>query len=178
MPLKNNRKVALSLDAKHARQWQWLDLLMLKANTPTEIYIETAYFPLTLVKQVFANGDSNTGLQFLVSRKTTLSDDPITIIYRTWWNVEPYHNSLKQNASLKKSSTQITTPHFNHLFTVLYAYINLEWLHKVTHPNQFALKSRFYVGSLQSAFASLRQIGLLDFLYKLSKLFTRCKLCY
>ena len=159
MPLKSNRKVALSLAAKHAGQWQRLDKMTLEANTPTEIYLETVDFPLTLVKQVFANGAGSTGIQFLVSSQTTLSADQITAIYRTRWNVEPYHKSLKQNASLEKSPTQTVTSQSNHLFAALYAYVKLEWLRKATHLNHFALKTKLYVGALHAAFDSLRQLN-------------------
>lgn len=159
MPLKANRKVALSLDAKHAGQWQRLDQMTLEANTPTEIYLETVDFPLTLVKQVFANGDGSSGIQFLVSSQTTLSADQITAIYRTRWTVEPYHKSLKQNASLEKSPTQTVTSQSNHLFAALYAYLKLEWLRKATHLNHFALKTKLYVCALHAAFNSLRQLN-------------------
>jgi len=158
MPLKANRKLALSLDAKHAGQWIRLDQLTLEPNTPTEIYLETVDFPLTLVKQVFANADGSTGIQYLVSSDMTLTADQIMIIYRTRWTVEPYHKSLKQNASLEKSPTQTVISQSNHLFAALYAYIKLEWLRKATHLNHFALKTRLYFGALQAAFASLRQL--------------------
>jgi hypothetical protein len=157
MPLKANRKVALSLDAKHAGQWMRLDQLTLDTNIPTEIYLETVDFPLMLVKQVFANGDGSTGIQYLVSSDTALTADQITTIYRTRWAVEPYHKSLKQNASLEKSPTQTVTSQSNHLFASLYAYIKLEWLRKATHLNHFALKTKLYIGALQAAFLTLRQ---------------------
>jgi len=159
MPLKSNRKVALSLDAKHAGQWHRLDKLTLEANTPTEIYLETVDFPLTLLKQVFANGDGSTGIQFLVSSQTSLSADQMTTIYRTRWSVEPYHKSLKQNASLEKSPTHTVTSQSNHLFASLYAYVKLEWLRKATHLNHFALKTKLYVGALHAAFDSLRLLN-------------------
>jgi hypothetical protein len=73
----------------------------LDANTPLEIYLESVAFPLLLVKQVFANEDGSTGIQYLVSSDTPLSADQITPIYRKRWNVEPYHKSLNQNASLE-----------------------------------------------------------------------------
>ena len=56
----------------------------------------------------------------------TLTVDPMTTIYRKRWNVEPYHKSLKQNASLEKSPTQTVTTQSNHLFAALCAYIKLE----------------------------------------------------
>src|SRR5436190_8319487 len=82
MPLKSNRKVALSAQATRAGQWVRIDSLTLEANTPHEIYLESVDFPLLLVKQVFANEDDSTGIQYLVSSDTALTDDAMTIIYR------------------------------------------------------------------------------------------------
>lgn len=157
MPLKSNRKVALSASAKRAGQWVRIDSLTLEANTPLEIYLESVDFPLLLVKQVFANEDGSTGIQYLVSSDTTLTADGMTTIYRKRWNVEPYHKSLKQNASLEKSPTQTVTTQTNHLFASLCAYIKLEWLRKTTTLNHFALKSKLYLVALHSAFDTLRQ---------------------
>jgi hypothetical protein len=158
MPLKANRKVALSEQAKRDGQWMRLDLLTLEANTPLEIYLESVDFPLLLVKQVFANEDGSTGILYLVSSDTTLTANAMTTIYRKRWNVEPYHTSLKQNASLEKSPTQTVTTQSNHLFAALCAYIKLEWLRKATKLNHFALKTKLYVAALHSAWATLRQL--------------------
>ena len=59
MPLKSNRKVALSAQAKREGQWVRIDSLTLEVNTPLEIYLERVDFPLVLVKQVFANEDGS-----------------------------------------------------------------------------------------------------------------------
>lgn len=158
MPLKANRKVALSEQAKRDGKWVRLDQLTLEANTCVEIYLESVDFPLVLVKQVFANEDGSTGIQYLLSSDTTLSADQIITIYRKRWNVEPYHKSLKQNASLEKSPTQTVTTQSNHLFAALCAYIKLEWLRKTTHLNHFALKTKLYIAALHSAFVTLHQL--------------------
>jgi hypothetical protein len=155
MPLKANRKVALSEQAKRDGKWIRLDQLTLEPNTPLEIYLEGVDFPLLLVKQVFVNEDGSTGIQYLVSSDTILSVDHMTIIYRKRWNVEPYHKSLKQNASLEKSPTQTVTTQFNHLFAALCAYIKLAWLRKATKLNHFALKTKLYIQALHSAFTAL-----------------------
>src|SRR5262249_32480716 len=103
MPLKANRKVALSENAKRDGQWVRIDSLTLEPNTTYEIYLESVDFPLLLVKQVFTNEDGSLGILYLVSSDSTLTYTEITTIYRKRWNVEPYHKSLKQNASLEKS---------------------------------------------------------------------------
>ena len=157
MPLKANRKVALSEHTKRDGQWVRLDQLTLQPNTRVEIYLESVDFPLVLVKQVFANEDGSTGIQYLLSSDMTLTFDQMTAIYRKRWNVEPYHKSLKQNASLEKSPTQTVTTQTNHLFAALCAYIKLEWLRKATKLNHFALKTKLYIAALHSAFATLQQ---------------------
>jgi hypothetical protein len=158
MPLKANRRVALSLADKQQGRWLRVDTLALEPHTVREIYLEGVDFPLALVKQVFANEDGSSGVQYLVSSDTALTDDQITTIYRTRWNVEPYHKSLKQNASLEKSPTQTVTTQTNHLFAALCGYIKLELLKMTTKRNHFALKSRLYLQALQTAFEALRQL--------------------
>jgi len=163
MPLKANRKVALSEPAKCDGQWVRLDQVTREANVPLEIYLESVDFPLLLIKQVFVNEDGSTGIQYLVSSDTTLCADQMTAFYRKRWNVEPYHKSLKQNASLEKSPTQTVTSQSNHLFASLCAYIKLEWLRKATKLNHFALKSKLYIAALHSAYATLRQFQPIQF---------------
>jgi hypothetical protein len=132
MPLKANRKVALSAQAKRDGQWIRLDQVALEAKTPLEIYLEGVDFPLLLVKQVFATQDGSMGIQYWVASDSALTADQITTIYPKRWNVEPYHKSLKQNASLEKSPTQTVTPQANPLLAALCAYIKLEWLPTAT----------------------------------------------
>jgi len=79
-------------------------------------------------------------------------------LYRKRWNVEPFHKSLKQNASLEKSPTQTVRTQTNHLFASFCGYIKLELLKQSTRLNHFALKSRLYLSALRSAFDQLRQL--------------------
>ena len=158
MPLKANRKVALSLADKLAGRYVRVDTLVLEPNTTQEIYLESVDFPLQLVKQVFTNEDGSIGIQYLVTSDTTLSYDDLTTLYQKRWNVEPYHKSLKQNASLEKSPTQTVRTQTNHFFAALCGYIKLELLKGSTKLNHFALKSKLYVCALQTAFAALREL--------------------
>ena len=158
MPLKANRKVALSLADKLAGRYVRVDTLVLEPNTTQEIYLESVDFPLQLVKQVFTNEDGSIGIQYLVTSDTTLSYDDLTTLYQKRWNVEPYHKSLKQNASLEKSPPQTVRTQTNHFFAALCGYIKLELLKGSTKLNHFALKSKLYVCALQTAFAALREL--------------------
>ena len=157
MPLKANRKVAVSLSAKQKGRYQRVDTLELEAMQPVIVYLEDVGFPLLLVKQVFTNEDGSTGILYLVTSDTTLDGNGITMLYQKRWNVEPYHKSLKQNASLEKSPTQTVTTQTNHFFASLCGYIKLELLKGDTKLNHFALKSKLYLHAIHAAYAKLRE---------------------
>lgn len=155
MPLKANRKVALSLEDKKQGRYERVDALDIEPGTILTIYLEGVDFSLHLVKQVFTNADGSVGILYLVTSDLDLTYDGITTIYKKRWNVEPYHKSLKQNASLAKSPTKTVTTQSNHFFASLCAYIKLEMLKVTTKTNHFALKSRLYMNALRSAFQTL-----------------------
>ena len=159
MPLKANRKVAVSLSVKQNGQYQRVETLELEPLQPVTVYLESVPFALLLIKQVFTNEDGSTGTLYLVTSDTTLSGDGISTIYQKRWNVEPYHKSLKQNASLEKSPTQTVTTQTNHFFAALCGYIKLELLKCATRLNHFALKSKLYLQAIQSAYATLRELN-------------------
>jgi len=125
------------------------------------IYLEGVDFPLHLVKQIFINGDGSSGILYLVTSDLDLSYDGITTIYGKRWNVEPYHKSLKQNASLSNSPTKTVTTQSNHFFASLCAYIKLEMLKVSTKINHFALKAKLYLNALRSAFQTLDSLQLI-----------------
>jgi hypothetical protein len=158
MPLKANRKVALSLDDKKNGQYVRVDMLVLEQDTVTTIYLEGVNFPLHVVKQVFINGDGSTGMLYLVTSDLELTYDGITTIYGKRWNVDPYHKSLKQNASLSKSPTKTVITQSNHVFASVCAYIKLEMLKVTTQTNHFALKSKLYLRALRTAFDALDEL--------------------
>ena len=158
MPVKTNRKVALSLDAKKQGRYVRIDELELEADTVTTIYLEGVDFPLLLIKQVFANADGSVGILYLVTSDLNLTYDEMTTIYQRRWNVETYHKSLKQNASLSKSQTKTVTTQSNHLFASMCAFIKLEMLKVSTKTNHFALKAKLYLSALQTAFQKLHEL--------------------
>jgi hypothetical protein len=155
MPLKTNRKLALSGADKQQGRYVRVDTLDIEADTVLTIYLEAVDFPLHLVKQVFTNGDGSIGILYLVTGDLDLTYDQITTIYGKRWNVEPYHKSLKQNASLSRSPTKTVTTQSNHFFASLCAYIKLEMLKVTTKTNHFALKAKLYMNALRSAFRAL-----------------------
>ncbi len=157
MPLKANRKVALSAADKQHGRYVSVATLELEPQATREIYLEGVDFPLLLLKQVFVNEDGSTGLLYLVTSACTLTYDAMTTLYRKRWNVEPYHKSLKQNASLERSPTHTVTTQTNHFFAALCGYIKLELLKGSTKLTHFALKAKLYARALQMAFEALRE---------------------
>lgn len=155
MPLKSNRKVALSADDKKNGRYLRLDELEIEPNTEMIIYLEGVKFALKLIKQVFTNADGSIGVLYLVTSDVDLSYDEMTTIYGKRWNVEPYHKSLKQNVSLSKSPTKTVITQSNHFFAALCGYIKLEMLKVSTKTNHFALKSKLYMKALRTAFDAL-----------------------
>ena len=158
MPIKANRKVAASATDKHQGRYVKLETLVLEPHARQEIYLEGVDFPLVLVKQVFVNEGGSTGVRYLVSSDVSLTYDGLTTIYRKRWNVEPYHKSLKQNASLERSPTQTVTTQTNHFFAALCGYIKLELLKQQTNLNHFALRAKLYTRALRVAFDALAEL--------------------
>ncbi len=120
-------------------------------------------FALLLVKQVFTNKDGSQGLLYLgllylVTSDATLDGDRIMGLYRERWQVEVYHKSLKQNASLECSPTRTKRTQSNHFFLSLCAFAKLEALKIKTKCSHFALKSKLYVAAVPSAFDQLQRL--------------------
>lgn len=155
MPLKANRKVALSETDKKQGRYVHVETLDYEPHARREIYLEAVDFPRVLVKQIFVNEGGSTGVLYVVSSDTTLTYDGLTTIYRKRWNVEPYHKSLKQNAALERSPTQTVTTQTNHFFAALCGYIKLELLKVQTKLNHFALRAKLYTRALRVAFDAL-----------------------
>jgi hypothetical protein len=164
MPLKTNRKLALSADDKRQGIYVRVDEMQIDANTVWAqlVYLEGVSFPLKLAKQVFTNKDGSTGVLYLVTSDTTLTFDGITSLYKKRWTIaerpcgEPYHKSLKQNAALERSPAHTVTTQTNHIFSSLCAFIKLEKLKVKTRCNHFELHARLYVRAVQTAFDELR----------------------
>jgi hypothetical protein len=160
MPLKANRKVALSLEAKQRGEYEQVGSVELEPGTVREVYVEQVEFPLLLVKQVFKNEDGSEGVLYLVSSEPTLDYQRLTTIYQRRWKVEEYHKSLKSNASLAKSPTKTIRTQSNHCFAAIYAFVKLERLKLTTKINHFALRSRMYLKAVQAAFQELQSLRL------------------
>ncbi|MCA1626968.1 MAG: transposase [Acidobacteria bacterium] len=152
-PLKENRKVSLSEAGQRTRQFHAVSTLDVPEGTTLEVWLDEVPFALRLSRQVFRNDDGSEGVRYLVTSDLTLEWRQITETYHRRWSIEPYHQSLKQNASLEKSPTRRERTQRNHLFASLCAYIKLERLRLRTQLNHFALKSKIYLSALKAAHA-------------------------
>lgn len=152
MPLKGNRKIALSQKDKAQGKYVQLGTVNLEENNKKAIYLEGVEFPLALSKQVFVNEDDSIGVLYLVTSDLKITYKQITTIYRKRWKVEEYHKSLKQNVSLSKSPTKTVDSQANHFFACLWGYVKLEVLKLNSKLNHFALKSKLYIRALQQSY--------------------------
>jgi len=159
MPLKENRKVALSAAEKKAGHYRAVSSLSVAEGAILEMWLEEVDFPLSLVREVFTNEDKSTGVRYLVTSDVTLSADQMIKLYQKRWSIEVYHKSLKQNASLEKSPTRTETTQRNHFFASVCAYIKLEGLKVQTKVSHFTLKSKLYLSAVKAAYAEFVKLN-------------------
>jgi IS4 transposase len=149
MPLKANRKVALSQEEKQHGRYVTVSELSLEENTLRRVWVEQVPFPLLLSRHVFKNEDGSEGVLYLVSSDPELTAVQMRTIYQRRWKVEEYHKSLKSNLAFARSPAQRLTCLNNHIFACLWAFVKLEGLRVQTKLNHFALKNKL----LQAAVA-------------------------
>ena len=158
LPLKGNRKVALSQEDKQRGQWTSLSSLCFDADAPLTLYLESVPFALVVARQVFKNEDGSKGIVYLATSDVSLSSASLLAIYQKRWKVEEYHKSLKSNASFAKSPTKLPHTQSNHFFASMVAFVKLEAYRTSTRLNHFALKGKLYQAALASAFGQLQQL--------------------
>jgi hypothetical protein len=158
MPLKGNRKVALSEELKKQGKWQAVSSLIFDTDAPRTVHLESVPFALLLYRQVFVNEDGSEGILYLVTSDLSLSASSMTAIYQKRWKVEEYHKSLKSNASFSKSPTKRVRTQSNHFFASLVAFIKLETCRIGTSLNHFALKAKLYQAALATAFGEWQRL--------------------
>ena len=158
--LKSNRMVAVSLKDKQRGQFTTISALALQPEETLTVYLKEISFALTLLKHVFTNEDGSSDILYLVSNDLRITGSEMVDVYKRRWAVEPYHKSLKQNASLTASPTRTPITQKNHLFAAVCAYIKLESLKFSTSMNHFALKNNLYMAALITAFDELRRLKL------------------
>ena len=157
MPLKNNRKVALSIKDKEAGRYEPIGSLKLEPGSCKQVYLEKIPFPVLLAKEEYVNKDGSTAALYLVCSDLKVSYQQIITLYEKRWKVEEYHKSLKNNSSLASSPTKTMRTQANHLFMSLVGYCKLELFKIKQGLNHFALKSQLYTRAMVAAFNELRE---------------------
>jgi len=158
MAIKENRKVALSLQDKQQGKWISIKDIAPEGCVRTA-YVEQLEFPILLCKQVFKNGDGSAGTLYLVASDLTLTHQQVTTIYQKRWKVEEYHKSIKSNMAFPKSPTQTIPSQQSHFIASIIAFIKLEKLRMKTNHNHFSLKKLLLCKATQSAWHCLLDIN-------------------
>ncbi|KEI36050.1 hypothetical protein FRA_24c01360 [Francisella sp. W12-1067] len=149
--IANNRLVAKSKTNALAGNYCRLDELGLLENEAMKIYLKDIKYSLVVTRQVFKNGDNSTGEIYLITNDLNLESSHIEDIYQKRWNIEVYHRSIKQNASLAKSPTYVITTQLNHIGLSIGAFIELEKLKLASNKNHYALKRKILIAANQAS---------------------------
>ena len=156
--IKSNRMIALGVKERNAGAFARVDQAVIPEGEPVRVWIKDMEFSVSVFKQVFKNKDGTQGERFLVSNDFTLTDEQFKTLYKKRWGVEEYHKSLKQNASIGSSPAYTERTQSNHIFAAIYAYTKLEKMKLCTHLNHFALKSKIYMASMESAIIKFQEL--------------------
>ena len=159
MPLKNNRKVALSAKDKANGRYLPIGSLQLEPGICKQVYLEKIPFPVTIIKEEYVNKDLSTGDLYLVCSDLTATYQQIITLYQKRWKVEEYHKSLKNNSSLANSPTRVERTQSNHIFMSLIGYCKLELFKMRKGLNHFALKAKLYTKAMMAAFQEMKRLS-------------------
>lgn len=158
MPLKVNRKVALSPTDHQQGLYQPIESLVIEENQCLVVWVAEVDFPLLLTKQVFKDGDSVQGVLYLVTNDLTADTISIQTQYARRWKVEEFHKSVKSNAGYARSPAHTVRSQSNHLFLSMLAYVKLEALRLSTSKNHFALKTLLTLNATKLAMRELNSL--------------------
>ena len=101
MPLKSNRKVALSKADQQQGLYRPIESLAIEAHQCLAVWVAGVDFPLLLTKQVFKDGDTERGMLYLVTNDLTADTVSIQTQYARRWKVERIFTN-------RSSQTQVT----------------------------------------------------------------------
>ena len=155
VPLKKNQKVALSEAAKNRGQYEPIGSLKRGPGSRSRVYLNGIDFPVTLIKDIFINGDDSEAIQYLVCSDLTAAYQQVTSLYQRRWKVEEYHRSKKNNTALSKSKTSASRSQEDHIFASMVAFFKLEVMKQRSKLNHCAMKSVIQFAALKSAWKKL-----------------------
>lgn len=150
--IPGNRLVALSRQDAKAGNYVRLDKLEFKAGNASKVYLKDIPFPVAVTHKVFKDGNAIQGELYLVTNDLTLSGDCAYENYQKRWDIETYHRSLKQNASLTKSPCSTGKTQLNHVALSLLAFSRLEQLKIVHKSNHYAMKRKLLIAANQASY--------------------------
>ena len=158
-PIKNNRKVALSIEDKNNGKYVSITDVDMEGCSSRLVYLEGYEDTLKVTKQVSKDGDDDESIYlYLVSNDIDLSTDKILEIYKRRWKIEEYHKSLKQNLKIEHSPTKVETSQLNHIFLSVCGFIKLERLRLNYNLNHFAIKEKIYIEAILSAYRKMKEL--------------------
>jgi hypothetical protein len=158
IPLKANRKVALSLHDKHKGKYQPIESLELEVDKTLQVWVEGVDFPLLLTKQVFQNEDGSEVCNYLVTNDLTADSQRIKAFYEKRWKIELFHKSVKSLTGYAKSPARTVTTQTNHIFLSMLAFIKLESIKIETKKNHFQIKKILTLNALKVAWKKLQSM--------------------
>lgn len=159
MAMKENRKVALSLEDKAKGKYVSIKSIAPKGCVRT-VYIEQLDFPILICKQVFKNRDGSAGTLYLAASDLNLTyKQLVSTIYKKRWKVEEYHQSIKSNTAFPKSPTQTEVSQQSHFIASIIAFVNLETLRVRSKQNHFSLKRLLLTNATKAAWEKFVEIN-------------------
>lgn len=158
MPLKSNRKVALSQADQQQGLYRSIGSLVIEEHQCLAVWVSGVDFPLLLTKQVFKDGDTERGVLYLVTNDLTTDAVSIQTQYARRWKVEEFHKSIKSNTSYSRSPAHTVRSQSNHLFLSMLAFVKLEALRQSTSKNHFALKTLLTLNATKLALRELNSL--------------------
>ena len=156
IPLKANRKVALSTEEKRKGNYQSIESLAIEDGQTLHVYVEGVDFPLLFTKQVFQNENDSEVAIYLVTNDLTADADCIKTYYALRWKIEEFHKSIKSNTGYANSPAHTVRTQSNHLFLSMLAFVKLETLKVSQKKNHFALKRKLTMNALKIAWKNLQ----------------------
>ena len=158
MAIKENRKVALSLEDKQAGRYQSIKETAPEGDVCT-VWVEQLDFPLLITRQVFKNGDGTCGILYLASSDLNLNAVSIATIYQRRWKVEEFHKSVKQVSSFGNCPAWKVHTQQSHLCASIMAFVKLEVLKERHKKNHFAIKAIILKQATQAAWKALDSLS-------------------
>lgn len=156
--VKSNRTVALSAEDKANSRFLSVSNLDIEDGKALKVWLKDTKFPVAFIKKTFINEDDSVGILYLISSDLDADGEALYETYKKRWNIEVFHKSIKQNASLAKSPTKRVKTQANHVFASMIAFCKLEMLKLKTATNHFAIKFKLTLAANLAAMNELKKL--------------------